>query len=296
VLLACALCLAALSACKDEADTPAAPAQTAQPPAAQAAAVPPVELKDIIETNSRFIIGISYPPAASKYPALAADMQRFAEVARQDLMKAVAEADPNKQSAPFDLTLNFSLLTENPQMVAVAADGSSFLGGAHSVPIIARFVWLPQANKMLRADALFSDPSSWGPISEYVREQLHATLSQRIDADELPPEQRAELMRSIGKTIDSGTEPKPFAYRWFEPVLAPGDDKIVALRFVFPPYQVGPYVDGTRSVEVPAEILMPHLAPEFQPMFSTEPAPTVSPIALPPSGAPPELEAPASGG
>jgi hypothetical protein len=285
-----------VAGCKQEQDPATQPQAQAGAPVAAAPQPAPVELKDVIENDSRYILGISYPPNASKYPVLASELQRYADAARQDLMKAVAGSDPNKQAVPFDLTLNFTLLTETPQMVAVAADGSSFLGGAHSVPIIARFVWLPQTNKMLRADALLADPAGWGPIADYVREELHAALSQRIDADELPPAERAELMRTVGKAIDSGTEPKPIAFRWFEPVLMPEGGKIMALRFVFPPYQVGPYVDGTRSVEVPAAILMPHLAPEYRAMFTTEAPPRPQPVAAPSMDLPPQLDTPASGG
>jgi hypothetical protein len=284
-----------LAACKKEQSTATEQTQPSTPVVAQTQPAP-VELKDVIENDPRYILGISYAPNAAKYPVLASELQRYADAARQDLMKAVAESDPKKLAVPFDLTLSFTLQAETPQIVAVAADGSSFLGGAHSVPIIARFVWLPQENKMLRADALLADPAGWGPISDYVREQLHAALSQRVDADELPAEERAELMRSVGKAIDSGTEPKPIAFRWFEPVMMPEGGKIMALRFVFPPYQVGPYVDGTRSVEVPAAILMPHLAPEYRAMFTTEAPPRLAPMPAPSMDLPPQLDAPASGG
>ena len=72
----------------------------------------------------------------------------------------------------------------------------------------------------------------------------------------------------------------------FEPVLAPEGDKLMGLRFVFPPYQVGPYVDGVRTVEVPTSVLMPHLAPAYRGMFvivkpgavaEAAPAPAVPP-------------------
>ncbi len=285
-----------LAACKKEQDLATQPQPATETPSATAPQPAPIELKDVIENDPRYIVGISYPQNATKYPLLAAEMHRYAAAARQDLMKAVAETDPDKQATPFDLTLNFSLVTETPQIVAVAADGNSFLGGAHSVPIIARFVWLPQANKMLHADTLLADPAGWASISEYVREQLHAALSQRIDADELPPEERASLMRTVGKVIDSGTEPKPVSFLWFEPVLARDGGKLVALRFVFPPYQVGPYVDGMRSVDVPTAILMPHLAPEYRAMFTTE-APLQQPLpAIAPSNdSPPQLDTPATG-
>ena len=41
-----------------------------------------------------------------------------------------------------------------------------------------------------------------------------------------------------------------------------------ALRFVFPPYQVGPYSDGVQTVEVPAAVLRPYLADDVRGLFS----------------------------
>ena len=262
------LTIALLAACGKERDADTAPqaevpAEAASPPAA------PIVLKDVIENDARYIIGISYPPQAAKYPGLAQALHGYAEQARADLLKEVGSIDAAKQNGPYDLTLNFSLLAETPDVVAVAADGSSFTGGAHGTPLVARFVWLPQQNRLLASDGLFSDPRSWAAISDYTREQLHAALSQRVDADELPPTERAEVMRSVGKMIDAGTEPVAGSFAAFEPVLAPQGDKLMGLRFVFPPYQVGPYVDGVRTVEVPTTVLFPHLASEYRGMFVT---------------------------
>lgn len=272
------------AACKKDKDAPpsasAAPATAATPtPAASN------ELKDVIEQDARYIIGISYPPEARKYPGLANELQRYAEGARAELLKAVNASGPAKQTGLYDLTLNFTLLAETPELVAVAADGASFTGGAHGAPLVARFVWLPQQNKLLTANDLLPDPKSWNTVSDYAREQLHASLSQRVDADELPAGDRAEVMRSVGRMIDDGTEPVPASFAAFEPVLAPDSDKLTGLRFVFPPYQVGPYVDGVRTVEVPTAVLMPNLAPAYRAMFVVaKPAPaapldqTVAPV------------------
>ena len=256
-----------LSACKKDRDT--APVSQVQPAASVAAEAPPepIDLKDVIESDARYIIGISYPPEAAKYPGLALALRRYADTARAELLKTVAAADPAKQSGLYDLTLNFTLLAETAEVVAVAADGSSFTGGAHGVPLVARFVWLPKQNQMLQSDSLVVDPGSWSSISDYTREQLHAALSQRVDADELPPVERADVMRSVGRMIDAGTEPTAASFAAFEPVLAPDGDKLMGLRFVFPPYQVGPYIDGVRTVEVPTSVLMPHLAPAYRGMF-----------------------------
>lgn len=283
-----AILVAALmpAACKKDKDALSPP--SAAPTAAAPAQPAPVELKDVIEQDARYIIGISYPREANKYLGLAEELRRYAEGARAELLKAVQASDAAKQSGPYDLTLNFTLLAETPELVAVAADGAAFTGGAHGVPLVARFVWLPQQDKLLTANDLLLDPKGWNTISDYAREQLHASLSQRVDADELPAGERAEVMRSVGRMIDEGTEPAPASFAAFEPVLAPDSDKLMGLRFVFPPYQVGPYVDGVRTVEVPTAVLLPNLAPAYRAMFVVaKPAPappldeTVAPAVQP---------------
>lgn len=259
-LLAMTLLLA-LSACQREAPAPQAQPQAQAPPPE-----PAVALKDVSETHPNYVVGISYPPAANKYPGLAAALQRYADAARAELKQAVDGLGTDKPPAPYDLSLSFTQLAETPRMVAIAADGSSYTGGAHGNPLIARFVWLPQEKKMLSAAELVPDPKAWTAISDYAREQLHTSLSQRIDGEDMEPADRAELLKNAGKMIDEGTGAEAANFAQFEPVLA-GDGRLQALRFVFPPYQVGPYSDGTQTVEVPAEVLLPSVAPAYRSLF-----------------------------
>lgn len=254
-----------LAACKREAPTTPAPVAT-QPGAPAAATTSPPPLQDVVETTPRYIIGISYPKSAAKYPGLASALQAYADASRKELMQAVEGLGNDKPTAPYDLSLSFTELLDSPTLVAVAADGSSYTGGAHGAPLIARFVWLPQQQKMLTASELIPDSQGWETVSDFVREQLHTALSQRIDADEVPPADRADMLKNAGGMIDAGTEPKALSFAQFEPVMA-ADGRLSALRFVFPPYQVGPYADGTQTVEVPAAILLPHVAPAYRNLF-----------------------------
>lgn len=262
-VVAAALALA-LAACEREAPAPATPPQgkeLARPVAT------PVRLKDVSETDPRYIIGISYPPQATKYPGLAAALQQYANAARSELLDAVNGLGDTPPPSPYDLSLAFTTLVENPQVVAVAADGSTYTGGAHGNPLIARFVWLPAQSRMLRASELVPNAKAWEEISGFAREQLHTRLSQRIDGDDMAASDRAELLRSAGRMIDDGTAPEPDNFAQFEPLVGP-DGKIRALRFVFPPYQVGPYSDGTQTVEVPAAVLLPNVAPAYKALFA----------------------------
>lgn len=265
------LALAAV-ACQREAEAP----QPRQEPATQQAPEDPPQapetagapvLEDVIERDPRYVIGISYPPEAKQYPGLAAELHRYAQAAREELLQAVASMGEATPSAPYDLSLAFSVVVETPRVVAIAADGSSYTGGAHGNPLVARFVWLPRQEKMLRAQDLFKDEAGWRVVSDYVREQLHAALSTRVEAEDLEPAERVQTIRAAGRMIDEGSGPEPDNFEQFEPVMGL-DGRITALRFVFPPYQVGPYADGTRSVVVPAEILAPYLAAPVRGLFA----------------------------
>ena len=269
------LLLLALAGCRDQAPSPS-PTGSAPPPAVQAPDAPaprePVVLEDLVETNPRYIIGISYPPEVNRYPGLAAELKAYSDAARQDLMDAVAALGDDADGMLYDLALEYTVVADTPEIFAVAADGSSFTGGAQGAPLIARFVWLPRHDRLLTADALVPDPAGWEEIARHAREQLHAALSQRVDADELEPAERARVVRAAGRMIEEGTAAEADSFSEFEPVLGP-DGRIVALRFVFPPYQVGPYSDGVQVAEVPAKVLLPHVAEAYRPLFAAGDAP-----------------------
>jgi hypothetical protein len=66
--------------------------------------------------------------------------------------------------------------------------------------------------------------------------------------------------------IAAGTAPKAENFAQFEPVMDVGG-RIRALRFVFSPYQVGPYVEGTKTVEIPARVLLPVIKADYRALF-----------------------------
>lgn len=262
------LATVSLAACKRE-SAPATPgdgtAPAATPPVGADAA--PVALKDAIETTDRYVVGISYPATANRYPGLAKALSDYAAAERAELMEAVDAFGNDKPTAPYELSLAFEQVVDTPQIVAIAADGSRYTGGAHGQPLIARFVWLPQQDKRLTSAALVPDPKGWQAVSDYVREHLHTAVVTRADEDELAPTDRAALIKSTSRMIDEGTKPEPANFSEFVPVLDAAGH-VTALRFVFPPYQVGPYADGTQTVDVPASILLPHVAPEYAGLFA----------------------------
>ena len=244
---------------------PEAPAAVTEAPAA-AGADATVSLEDVIEQDPRYVIGISYPPSAASQPGLARALHDYAQAARADLQQALdgLQAPP---TAPYELSLGFRSLLETQEVIAVAADGSLYTGGAHGQPLVARFVWLPQRQEMLTSERLLATPAGWQQVADYVGEQLGTAAHVRAADESLEPADRQRLLAMALKMIDEGTEPKPENFSQFEPGKG-ADGKLAGLRFVFPPYQVGPYADGVQYVEVPAAVLLPYLAPDYRGLFS----------------------------
>ncbi|WP_161960064.1 DUF3298 and DUF4163 domain-containing protein [Xanthomonas arboricola] len=251
-------------------------AEAVEPAAeASAAAVPPAEpvlvqsgpLEDVIEQAPAYMVGISYPRGLDAFPELSALIRNYAQAARTELMEAVSGLGNDKPAAPYELSLAFETLLQTQDLIVVSADGSRYTGGAHGEPLVARFVWLVKERRQLTAQALIPDPAGWEKIGREVAVRLHDAATQRVEADRVPIEQQAEQVASADRMIAEGTAAQVDNFAQFVPVLNPAG-QITAVRFVFPPYQVGPYSDGTQTAEVPASTLLAWVAPEYVHLFA----------------------------
>jgi len=261
-----------LSGCgrNDEATgTVAAPAVSGAPAqdAAAAGEASSAPLTDVIERSPQAVIGISYPPGLERYPGLASALLAYSTAARAELQQALDGLGNDQPRMPYELSLAFEKLQETPNVVAVSAEGSRYTGGAHGEPLVARFVWLPKREKMLAASELITDPKGWQAISSYVADQLRERVATRLSGEELQPGELQESLRSATRMIAEGTGADAANFSQFEPIVD-GEGRITALRFVFPPYQVAPYADGTQTADVPASVLEPHLSAEYTTLFA----------------------------
>jgi hypothetical protein len=213
------------------------------------------------------VVGISYPTDIARYPGLAKALSDYASAARGELQQAVDGLGNDKPTMPYELSLSFEKVLETPQLVVVSADGSRYTGGAHGEPLVARFVWLPEQQQMLTADKLVADAKGWKAVSDYIGDQLRERVATRLSSEDMDPGQLQESLRSASRMIADGTEPSAENFSQFQP-LTGTDGKISAVRFVFPPYQVGPYSDGTQTVDVPASVLAPHVGTAYAGLFA----------------------------
>ncbi len=265
------LALSLLAGCQRAPDAPAATEPAAAPTdaAATAAAATGVDgpLQDVMERTPAYVVGVSFPPGLERYPGLVKVVRDYVGAARAELTQAVDGLGNDKPSAPYELSLNVEKPLDTSALVVVSAEGSQYTGGAHGQPLVARFVWLPQQQRLLTSEALVPNAQGWVEIGRYVSAQLHAAAEARAVADKLEPQEHASLVASADKMIAEGTAPKAENFSQFQPLLD-ASGKIGAVRFVFPPYQVGPYSDGTQTVDVPVSVLLPWVAPDYAELFA----------------------------
>lgn len=194
-----------------------------------------------------------------------AAVRAIADDRLQEFVEAAAAAPAG--GARWTLELDFSSCAGTPTLRCIAGDGSVFTGGAHPLPIIERLLYATPQSKALRPDQLFTDAdAALRAISTHARELL---LTQRIAQATVAgaPADAAARAQMRGE-ITSGAEPSAANYRLAEPVVS-ASGRINALKFLFAPYQVASYAEGTLFAEVPASVFAEWLRPEFAGEFVT---------------------------
>lgn len=127
---------------------------------------------------------------------------------------------------------------------------------------------LARGTSFQRVDAggVRSSSRRWRCISSRRCDAFDA-VDKRLVEDDVPEADRAPIIKNASGMIDEGTTPEAANFAQFEPIPS-ADGKWFGLRFVFPPYQVGPYSDGTQTVDVPASVLLPHVVPAYRGRFT----------------------------
>ena len=209
-----------------------------------------------------------------RYPQLPADAQilndalrTYAATAKKEFLAARA-ADPGATAGAYNLDLEFTIARRTSDFLSISANGSSYTGGAHPMPLLATFNLHVDSGKVIGLGDLFTDAdAAYKALSEEARRQLEgrAEAEQR---DSMPAKGRADALKSMREWIERGTEAKPENFSVF---LVDGiDAKAIGLTLIFPPYQVASYADGPQQVEVPAKIFYELLKPEYRNAFQID--------------------------
>jgi Protein of unknown function (DUF3298) len=214
--------------------------------------------KDSESQENLYTVEIHLPEMKPEWAPLAAALQAYVNRQKQALLTALNDPTAREQARmmPWDLNLDISVDGRTADLINVQVEGSSFTGGAHPVPIIDSFTYDIQRQKLITLADLFTDQAA--------AEKVFAAESRRQLLTGLDDEE--EPLASSPEQIREGTEPGKNHYKVFA-LLTGEDGKARGLTFIFPPYQVAPYVAGTQAVDVPASRFVALLKPEYRGAF-----------------------------
>ena len=260
-ILVCTVAL--VVACKREAPANAPTTATAQPTAASA----PVVLQDQVEHTPTWLLGITYPKGVTLPSGLAQEIKAYADASRKRLVGAAAPHKAGDAGVPYDMSLEFRQIAPQAQgLIAIAADGSLYSGGAQGDPLIRRFLWDTRSGGLIRAQDLVTGDAGWVAISNSARETLLGQIRTRMEDDKQVPEEIDKAIAKMTPIVESGTQPAASEFSEFEPMID-AQGKLVGLTFVFPPYQVAGYSDGIQRADVPVAVFQQYLDPKYRGLF-----------------------------
>ena len=285
VCLIASLATIALTACQQQTENDTAPATVAPTSTAGAPApvIPPpapasastAGLPGDHATTRHYKIAITLPTLPGDEKPLADALRTTADNAKREFMQSLPDPDQMQEFAhrQFELLLDFKIAATTPAFASVRETGMQDTGGAHPMPVEATFVFGRKTGRLITLDDLFADPDT---ARKALANFAHDALLKKFLANaprpgEGSPAAIREWKSNMTQMLGDGTRPTSVNYSVF--VVRAGDTMDAAspgLTLIFPPYQVAPYVFGTQSVDVPANVFAKFLKPAYQGDFAAQ--------------------------
>lgn len=215
----------------------------------------------ISQTESSFVADIKVPSGLdTRAPAVAAAIM---EASRAELADFQLTAADNSSSRPYELQTNWTVTGEAGDLVALQKDTMINAGGVHPNHFSSARTFLKSSGDVITVDRLFrGDSLSVGLFMNEVRNRITEQKSQRLSG--APYEMvRGEVADLIG---ENGS--------WIGEIAIVASDqpgKLGGLNFMFSPYEIGSYAEGSYDAVVPQSVFAHALKPEFASLFAGQP-------------------------
>ncbi len=248
------------------------------PPAAQAGSA--VGTRELLDSGPGWGFRAEWPAAVERYPRLAEAIRDSIGAARREIIGYAtpegdgppcgpdAEPEGCEVTPPIETQMQWRIAIETPHYVAASMEGYRYTGGAHGMPMYETVHYEVASDRLLEVVDLMQNRSGWEALAERLRAELYRRGEESLF--ESPPEEVDAQRAAQREWIDRGTEPGPQQLGLFVP-HAGADGRVAVLTFIFPPYQVGPYVEGTHGIDVPLTQIVDQLSPRWREALTGNP-------------------------
>ncbi|MEH2568463.1 hypothetical protein V1289_008090 [Bradyrhizobium sp. AZCC 2289] len=197
-------------------------------------------------------------------PALAADClaegRAWAEKNRADAEKERKQDPQMFRNGAWSMERRYETRSVvDGHYVSIVRSDYMDTGGAHPNSDVNTILWDKSANKRISIRPFFTETADDGPTMKAMVEAVIASLNVEKKKRDTSETATAEWYKDV----------KPTLLKIGAVTLAPStvSGKSSGLTFHYPPYAVGPYVEGEYVAFVPWETLKPYLTPEGASIF-----------------------------
>ena len=201
-------------------------------------------------------IKVTYPYKVLEYPRIYKYLKKNVETIKKENGFEDQDIELGLSGHPWSLNIDMSNYASGDKVASILGYVFSFTGGAHPNHSYFSVNFDKTSQDKISITDLFGNTKTvLDKISKYavsnILVQKSARLNKKIKDDEW-------LVEGAGPDLKN--------YNIF--VFVPdGNSRIEGLKFIFPPYQVGPYVEGEYEVTVPSAIFYNNLRSQYKNNF-----------------------------
>lgn len=252
----------ALAACKKEPAPAPQPSASAAPKQSEAPPPPVGQDRKVKESNDRYEFEFNYPAAADAIPQLKAKFDADLAEQRAQLVTESREAadEAKKEGFPFhphSYSVDWKVVTDLPNWLSLSTIVSTYEGGAHPNYVFDALLWDKAAGGQIAAVDLFTSKAA-------LSKAIGPAFCDAIDSQRA--EKRGErIERESGDMFTNCLDPLDYTV-----ILGSagrvGFDRIGVL---VPPYEAGPYAEGSYEVTLPVTAkILALVKPEYRKFFT----------------------------
>jgi len=208
------------------------------------------------EKTDKTNIKVTYPYQILEYPKIHNFLKKNVETIKKDNGFEDQDIELGMSGHPWSLNIDMNNYISDTNVVSILGYVFSFTGGAHPNHSYFSVNFVKNTQEMINLEDLFDNmETALDEISKFVISNILMQKSERLNEKITEDEWVAE-----------GAWPEIKNYSIF--VFVPDkENSIEGLKFIFPPYQIGPYVEGEYEVTVPTNIFYKNLKNQYKDIF-----------------------------
>lgn len=211
----------------------------------------------INEKSDKTEVSINYPYQVLEYPEIYEYLRKKVKTEKRDNGFDDTDIDLGMSGHPWTLSIDMNNFAEGGRLASILGYVFTFTGGAHPNHSFFSVNFVKKSQEILTFKKLFdNEQEALDLISSFAIKDILRQKSER-------------LHEKIAKDewVIEGAGPDLENYKIFIFIISE-DSKIKGIKFIFPPYQVGPYAEGTYDVVVPSGVVYKYINTAYKNSFT----------------------------